>query len=538
MTARPISPTRVRAGRLVLVAGLTALSVAACGSTVPQQTTLGVGQGGGSADELGGAAGSGTGVGSSAGTTGAGLTGGTVTGGSSGSAGTSSGGATGGGSGGTGGTAGTTGRGGSGSTGTGVVGGAGGTGPGSTAAAAPTGPRVTTPVKIGFLNTKAGNLSSVGLTNGETLSPDKVFKILVNGINAQGGLAGRKVIPVIADTDTASNDWNTEYNAACERFTRDNQVAVVVGYSFVQLDSFENCLGKSKVPHLSGGYNVGDAKTLRDYPNLVAVSSPTLDVRGRLAFDGAVREGFVTKASKIGIIVDGCASGSRAIKDSVDPYVKAKGLNVVARTTINCPAGAGDAGPAVAQVTAAVLNFASKGVDRVYVEDIPLVLFSATAESQGYRPGYLVTSASNGNALEPNMSKAQQANVHGYGWMPMMDVTRGNQAPATPQQSRCLALLKSGGFTPTQFNDFLGAYTSCDGLFLYEAALKRTNGQSGADVVIPAITSLGTGYRGVGLYEGRTDYSGRQAPAAYRPWRFFAECSCFRYSGPVQAISR
>lgn len=407
----------------------------------------------------------------------------------------------------------------------------------SAAPGAGPGPRVTQPVRIGFVNTKVGNAEAAGLNIGQTASPEKVFRTLVSSVNAQGGIAGRKIIPVTADTDTASGDWNSDFQAACERLARDQKAEVVLGYVFAQLDSFESCLAKAGVPHLSGAYTIGDEQTLRQFPQLVGTNALTADRRFRLQLEGAVREGYLTRSNKIGIVVDGCPSSLRAVKNSVDPYVRSAGLQEAARVVFSCPSGSGDAGAAASQVQGAVLRFRQNGVDRVFIEGIPLVLFSQAAESQGYRPGYLVTSTSPGSAAEPNMPKEQLKNVRGYGWMPHMDVSKASRPAPTAAQQRCLALLKSGGFVPREFNDFLAAYTSCDGLFAYEAALQRTGGRSGGAEVVQALTALGRSLPAAGTYGGRTDYSRRNAPAVYRAWRYGTDCSCFRYSSGEQPIS-
>ena len=107
-------------------------------------------------------------------------------------------------------------------------------------------------------------------------------------MNDSGGLAGRKIVPVVADTDTATARWETDYQAACATFTEDHHVSAVLGYSFAMIESFESCLTKAGVSHLSGGYAIGDEKTLDDYPALVATTNPTVDRRYLVQLDGAV----------------------------------------------------------------------------------------------------------------------------------------------------------------------------------------------------------------------------------------------------------
>lgn len=404
---------------------------------------------------------------------------------------------------------------------------------GGTQAVPTNGPRVTGPVTIGFVNTKVGNAGNAGLEVGQTYSTDQVFRALVNAMNARGGLVGRKILPVTAESDTASADWNTQFQAACDTFTRDNEVSAVVGYVFGFFDGFESCLAKAGVVHLNGAYTVGDEQDLRRYPTLFATSTLTADRRYLLQAAAAVREGWLTRESKLGLLLDECANDQRAVKNTLEPYLKAQGITVADRRTFSCAGGAGDVGPAASQVQAAVLAFRQRGVDRVFVEGIPTVLFAQTAESQGYRPGYLVTSTSPGSALEPNMPQEQAKNVHGYGWLPEVDVSLSKQPPKTAPQKRCLELLASQQVRPTQYNDFLNAYTACDGLFLYERALQLTNGSAATGSVVAALGSLGTSYPGVGVYGGKTSISRdrRSLPTTYRPWAFSAGCSCFDYTG-------
>jgi hypothetical protein len=395
------------------------------------------------------------------------------------------------------------------------------------------------PIKVGFVNTKVGNAESFGINAGQTYSTDRIFRGLVTAMNARGGLKGRRILPVTADTDTASNDWSRDFQAACERLTRDEKVAAVVGYVFAHIDAFEACLAKAGVPHLSGAYTVGDEQTLRSFPGLVGTSALSADRRYRLQLEAPLREGYLTKQSKIGLLLDACAEQARAVKRTVEPFMKQAGLTEAARVTMSCPAGAGDVGPAAAQVQSAVLRFRENGVDRVFIEGVPLVVFAQAAESQAYRPGYIVTSTAGGAAVQANIPPAQAANVHGYGWMPSIDVDLRNQPPRTSSQKRCMGLLETQGIKPAQYNDYLAAFTTCDGLFLYEALLTRTNGDTAAPNIARAVGGLGTSYAGVNVYGGRTALSAgdRDAPTQYRPWAWGSSCSCFRYTGAERPIS-
>ena len=392
----------------------------------------------------------------------------------------------------------------------------------------------TGPIEIGFLNTKVGNAAAAGLNTGETYTPAEVFRALANAMNDRGGLAGRKIVPVVADTDTATARWESDYQAACAMFTEDRHVSAVLGYSFAMIESFETCLSKAGVSHLSGGYAMGDEKTLDDYPSLFATTNPTVDRRYLVQLDGAVKAGFLKKTHRLGLVLDDCPPDWRAYTRTVVPYVKRTGLNVVAKTVLSCPDGAADASTVVQQLNNAVLQFRSANVNRVFVEGIPFIFFANTAEGQGWHPGYLLTSTTAGAVLEANnVPERQLENIFGSGWLPYLDVSRIKQPALTAPQQRCLSLLKAKGVIPAQYADFVAAYTTCDAFFLYERALKVTRGVSRADVVRNAIEAFGTTYTGATAIDAKTGFGpgDHDAPSVYRPWRWQRDCDCFLYTG-------
>jgi hypothetical protein len=414
---------------------------------------------------------------------------------------------------------------------------AGQTGRAATATGSATRAQLTTgPIKVGFLHTKVGNAAAFGLNVGESFTPRDVFEAAVKAINAGGGLVGRPLVPVVAETDTASASWEADYQAACETFTRDNKVAAVLGYSFVMLDSFEGCLAKAAIPHLNGGYNLGDQVTMEQYPLMVGTTNPTADRRFRVQLEGPVRAGLLTKANKLGLILSDCPYNARAFSRSAEPYIKSQGLTVAATATLSCESGSSDVGRVLPQIQNAVLQFRTRGVDTVWAEGIPVVIFAHEAESQGWRPKYLLTTG--GAGIGPNVPAGQAQNMHGFGWLPAADVTVGKAPEPTPPQRRCLDMLKAEGIVPSQYNDFINVYTTCDALFLYEAALRSTAGSTDSSSVVQAITSLGTSYQSATTLQAATQFTSRRrdAPSQYRRWGWDAGCSCFVYSGQTAAM--
>lgn len=404
---------------------------------------------------------------------------------------------------------------------------------GIAAAGGSTSATIARPITVGFLSTAVGNAGSAGLNAGQSFSDVDLFNAAVAAMNRRGGLAGRKIIPIFSKTDTATTNWATDYQAACAKFTQDNHVSAVLGYSFVLMEGFETCLAKAGVLHLNGGFNLGDNESSRQFPSMFGTTNPSADLRYLVQIEGGVTTGTLTPKNKIGAINDSCPYDLRAWQRSALPYIRQANLNVVATQTLNCPQGAQDAAGTVAQAQNAVLKFRSAGVDRVLIEGVPLIFFMNQAEAQGYHPIYVITTG--GAALEANnMPKTQLANIKGHGWFPASDVNRANQPALSSQQKLCLTMLKEGGITPTQYNDFLEAYTTCDALFLYDKVLRATGGQTALSLEKAAMEGLGSSFSGSSTLSGRTTFSATRhnAPAMWRAWNYQTACSCFRYTGP------
>lgn len=486
--------------------GATLLFTAACGTTVPmgQQVTydqngnpvvageLGSGDGlGGDMDGVSGAGG---------GTGGAGGSGGSL-GGSSGTA-------------------------------SGSGGSSGTTGPGPAAAPSASGGPISKgdPVEIGFVTTGVSNAEGLGFASGASYSDKQMYAALVAEYNKTGGLAGHPIKPVYAATDTGGSDWANQFAAACSTFTEDNSVQAVVGYLFAFFDSFESCLARAGVVHFFGGYQPGDEEAQRQYPTLIATGHPTVDGANLTVLSGARQAGLIGGDKKVGLLLDTCANGDRAYARSTKPWLDAQDIEYQT-VFLDCPGGAGDAGSAAAVVSNAQLQFATNGVDVVYSSGVALVVFMTQAESQGYRPGYITSIA--GQAVVDNAPAAQTRNLHGFGWMPVVDVPQSRQpAPVNAAQKACLAKLAAQGLQPKAYNDFMTAYETCDGLELYAKALAKT-GSASATTIAAAASSLMGSTQSAGTYGGalRAGEGQRGGPAMARQSSYNSSCACMTYVG-------
>lgn len=401
----------------------------------------------------------------------------------------------------------------------------------------------TGPVKVGIVQT-AVPAEEFGISFGNTVSERQVYDAVVKSLNAEGGLAGRRIEPVYASTSTGSSNWEDDFSRACATFTQDNLVDVVVGYVFNHYASFESCLAKKQIPHFNTGFNIPDEQELRNYPLYLAVGVPSIGRRSLAKIDGAVATAVLTRTSRVGLANDNCP-GTRRSRDAVAvPALKRAGITVVRTFEVDCVQGYSDAGTASAQMQSMVLAFASERVDTVLFHSVSegpsLLQFAITAESQEYRPTYVMSSLANLSVLaeQDQMPREQLRNVKAFGWMPNQDIAPRQYSPPNAPQKRCLALLKKQGVVPVAAVDYGFAYNICEVLFLYEKGLERSGGAKTGPPLVRAIHTLGESFVSSMNLDGRSVYgTGRQdAVAAARPLVYRDECGCFQYTGSIRPI--
>jgi ABC-type branched-subunit amino acid transport system substrate-binding protein len=409
---------------------------------------------------------------------------------------------------------------------------------GGTAVAAP-GERVTSPIKIGFVRTKVSNADEFGFDVREiqTISETKIVSAVVDAYNDKGGVAGRKIVPVYADTDTASNRWDVDFAEACAKFTQDNHVAAVLGYVFDFQEVLEDCLKKNGILHLSTTFNVPDAEVMSRYPNLFALAVPRIERRSIAKIDGAIATGVLKKSSRFGVLYDKCPYTVRSWEKNVLPYIKRKGLTLAGGESFICAKGASDNSQAIREIQNAILRFRTADVDTVMIHGVsefpPLLLFSTEAESQGWRPSYIVSSLFQAAVAQGQLPQSQARNVHGYGWLPSQDVVPDKWPPMTDSAKRCVQMVKDKGVQPTTAIDYSLVFSTCESLFVYERVLKATAGHDQLSAVVPKVEGIGTTFQSTINLDGRSviTHAVRDAPARYRYFAWNDNCDCYTYRG-------
>ena len=400
------------------------------------------------------------------------------------------------------------------------------------------------PISVGILYTNNDAAPSAGIDNGNTFTSRTAFEAFAAAYNQRGGLAGRKIEPVYVELRSSSVTLQADLQAACSTFTEDNHVAVVLSAVGLFSELLAQCLASARTPQIAGDYALGDVTSLTQSPSFYAPDTMTIDERMRALLERATAAHRLTPADKIGVVVEGCPYNTRSYTRTVVPTAKRLGLTITDRVDARCFEGFNDFGGQASDMAGAVLRLNSAGVTKVVFvsgsfEGNLMLLFAAAAESQGFRPGYALTSAAAPAVQEANTPKTQLANAFGIGWLPSVDTTR--PAPALPAAERCTQDLKAGaGVAPASPADRYFAFSICDTFALVDAALRLTLGATDPSSIAAAIAGLGTGFAASAAHGESTDFRNARhtGPAQGRLFAWSTACGCFDYTGgPFNLLS-
>jgi ABC-type branched-subunit amino acid transport system substrate-binding protein len=378
------------------------------------------------------------------------------------------------------------------------------------------------PIELGILYTVNDGAQSAGIDNGNTFSLSRAVRAFVDAYNDAGGIAGRRIVPVYAEMHSASNNYEAQVEAACATFTQDHKVAAVITNVGYYSPILLACTQKASVPIFAGDYAGPDESDAARFPLFVTPVTPVGEARVEAVIEHLAGAGFLTRANKVGVIIEDCPINQRVHQRAVVPALREAGLTLAATYAPRCFLSLADYGGQATDTQAAVLQFRQAGVDRVLfvsqaAEANIMNLFSTGAEAQGYRPGYALSSVAIAVVLAANAPAAQLANAKGVGWLPVLDSANTSQEPTTATARRCLDMVKKEGVNPASPADTFFVYGPCDSFELFAAVLRATNGDASAAAVTRALPGVGGSYVAASTVGGRVGVrNGRVGPGAAR----------------------
>jgi hypothetical protein len=415
------------------------------------------------------------------------------------------------------------------------------TGPVSTLAPTTPGERAALgPLTIGVLYTDNGAANAaLGVATDASTGTKAVMDALVAGVNRRGGLAGRKVVATYYAANANASDYSAQASAACSYFTQDHKVPVVLDLAYGNKFGMAACLAAKGVVDI--GLLTSDAVDDESVGLFAAPSWLSSTRRYPAVLEGLHASGYLTSANKVGVLLEDCPHLQRSFDRAVLPAISRLGLTLAATEHLACATGFSSAAPASASVQSAALRFRSRGVDRILMvsdfEQVTLLLMANYAQSQGWHPGYVLTSQAQTEVMRANIASGQWPQLHGVGWAPGLDID-DPRTPLPAADRQCLDTIKQGGVAVSGWQNTYVATTECSLVQLLGAGLRLSGGDATGRTLMAAISRLGSSWTAPGIVSGRTAFGPHrhEGPAAVRPFAYADACACLRYTGPAATV--
>ncbi len=400
--------------------------------------------------------------------------------------------------------------------------------------------------------------AAFGATGLSTGNEQADAKAVVEDINAHGGIAGRKVVPVYYALNAQTTDSYASIDQqACDRFTQDNHVFAVMGKGLT--DNFMACIARAGVMDMnSATITYPDRVLMNQYPLYFDAGTLTNDrifvqqVRSLKqqgyfsGWDASLGAPSKTSRTKIGVLSIGIPEWNRPLHSAFLPALHAAGYTVSPQDIFQIanPASTSQEGNVLSAIAAAELRFRQDGVNHVILLDSNgdlLLFFSRDAGSQHYYPRFGVSTASAPETLEAAGDVSPQAlnGTMGFSWDAGLDLPPSQAAHY--QSAAGKACLKMVDKRTGQNLEKLGpnaegiAIGHCDELYLLRDGINHAGASITAASVEAAIQSLHNSFPSAGFlqeYFGPGRHDGVEL-GWNEAWN--SGCTCMKFtSGPFR----
>jgi hypothetical protein len=402
-------------------------------------------------------------------------------------------------------------------------------GPGVTATTVTVGLHLADPNQDTYLKALGAQGVSTGDEKGEA---DAVIAY----INSHGGVAGRRLVPVLHYYATNSESFSAMYQEACAAFTQDTKVFAAISTSeFQQLDVLATCLKGAGSLLVFQNRLLWDQQVFDSYAPYVYSPSYLRGDRWAVVVDGLAAQGFFGPGSRVGLIYMDSPAAIRVKDRVVKPRIAAHGGSVVAEASVpnyDSITGLSDASSAMAS---AVLQFRSAGASQVFAvgtNGTGYFFFPAEAESQAYRPRYGFDSTEIPQIVAANAPAAQMHGARGVGWWPTYDVDAPQDPGGNPARALCDNILAGAGIHPNSRFAENDAIDICDSLLFLKAGLDRAAVPNASDFRA-AVDRFEAAYNSPFTFSTMFVPGRYDGASTVRPEAFDDSCTCWNYSGPT-----
>jgi hypothetical protein len=411
-----------------------------------------------------------------------------------------------------------------------------------TAVGRPGGTGLTAPVRLAYLiqdSAGVGAITGANVAQGDSDVARRTMDALVAYANAHGGVGGRRISArgfVSQATSTTADRL-----ALCKQITEDYKGQVVLDQNQYLVEEGWACFAQHHAVY-AGTVTATSKDFLARNAPYITTTWLSLDRSMRALLVGAERTGYF-KDGKVGVVLADVPTLHRLYETLLKPgLVRAGVKDPMVRYISNSSADTAQQ----AQTNAAVLAFASAGVNRVmwFHNLIPYLLFTHQSDSQGYRPRYAFSDYQTMTGVAAFYGSASQnEGAIGVSSSPnsIPDDASYNATDATKPYDRktltagairCLDLLsKQTGknyYDPQASGDSLATWAwYCDEFLAWWEAAKALGAAWTPALHGKGLATLGSSYLSAIQHSTRFTSGVFDGASSFRVGRFNSSCSCF-----------
>jgi len=394
------------------------------------------------------------------------------------------------------------------------------------------------PIQIGSYYLEGASTALAAQGFGGLVIPDNkpLFDSMVKYLNAHGGLGGRQ-IQTVWFKYVNGGDPSTQDAAACQQFTQDHHVYLVIGGISSGAGLLGPCLTKHGVP-LIGANAGGDSRYFAQNHRFIYEPGQASFTRGLSTLVSSLQSnGWFAGTHKIGVVQYEGATYDHAIDDGLVVSLARLGLKVFDRVKYS-----GVDNNSIAQGSAsAVLKFNTEHIDRVIFMGPGGAAandFMGGASSQQYHPLYGLWSADSPYILALLSPPDQLKNASGIGYQPGLDVAGGQDPTATtPAGKACLKFWDSVGQTDHSALNNPIQRATCDIFYtLLRAVAENASSLTSTAALEAGYNAVGGSYVSAATFTIRFRAGSHDAASGYRRLVYTTSCKCFSYVGPTRPL--
>lgn len=401
-----------------------------------------------------------------------------------------------------------------------------------------------TPTTIRFgaaYSTDTGEANrALGAENLDPGDARRYYDAIVREVNASGGVAGRKLVPSYFEARaTSAESADSQTQAACEKWTKDDPVFVIFGATS---EIARSCAEKAGMVALSSSATNSVRATFERYPHYIEVSSISLDRAARATVEGLAKTDYFGGKPVIGIVAWDDPNYRAAVEQALIPALKQRGFTPETPAYVKVAESNAGLGDSSAGASNAVLRFRSAGVTHVLIVDGPAgvfigtgltVLFIRAAGSQSYYPRYGFNDSNNPEAgRQAGLWSADDVRgSRAVTWNNVLDESDDGARP-NMRRKACLDVMRRAGISVTNVNARSTALRACDWVWFLRATLGAAPAPVSRAAVVQAAGGLGTAYQSPLVYGTRFTPTQRDGVGKLRLMKLDDGCGCFTYISP------